>query len=60
MNKEIKALLNKITKLRYRMIELQIRIDGLTEAEMVALEKLEAEYDRVEVALHAAKDKMGA
>lgn len=60
MNKEIKALLNKITKIRYRMIELQIRIDGLSEAEMVALEKLEAEYDRFEVALHAAKDKMGA
>lgn len=60
MNKEIKVLVDKITKIRFAMIELEIRMNSLTDQELVKLEKLEAQFDRVELALHAAKDRMGA
>lgn len=60
MNKEIKVLVDKITKIRFAMIELEIRINTLTDQELAQLEKLERQFDRVALALHATKDRMGA
>jgi hypothetical protein len=58
--KELKALVNKLTAIKYQMIELEIRPE-LTDADLAKLDKLQKKYDDVELALHASRNaKVGA
>ena len=58
--KELKALVNKLTAIKYQLIELEIRPE-LTDADLAKLDKLQKKYDEIELALHASRNaKVGA
>ena len=55
MSDQLRAILNKITSLRYQIIELELRGDRLTEIESATLEELREKYDAVSNKLNALK-----
>jgi hypothetical protein len=58
--KELKALVNKLTGIKYQIIELEIRPE-LTDADLAKLDKLQQKYDEIELAIHASRNaKVGA
>jgi hypothetical protein len=55
MSSELKAVVNKLTAIKYQIIELEIRRDRLTEKDLEKLLKLEDRFETLEITLHAIK-----
>jgi hypothetical protein len=55
MSNELKAVVNKLTAIKYQIIELEIRRDRLTEKDLEKLLKLEDRFETLEITLHAIK-----
>jgi hypothetical protein len=55
MANQLKAVVNKLTAVKYQIIELEIRKERLTDAELEKLAKLEDRFETLEIQLHAIK-----
>lgn len=53
--KELKALVNKLTAIKYQIIELELRRDRLSDKDLAKLLKLEDRFETLEITLHAIK-----
>ena len=54
MTSELKALVNKLTAIKFQIIELEIR-EWKSDVQQIELNELRNEYDRVRVQLSNAK-----